>query len=214
MIEVKQLPNNYEHIAHVSLVEDIVVLAKVQTNFGIQYATWVSSDGENWYYGHYTFDYAEAMKDMFDRAERYAHVHRPSPYEAWMETEVEYRIKGWLSDNDMPEKLLEDSDFMYRADQYIRNCYEDNWQLGDRITDSITDAFIDVFGEEMLEFPECIGWQMPPLDENGQTPVTNAICPKCGKLLHESDDCEYKYVCYDCDENFLGIEVSNFKECE
>ena len=32
-------------------------------------------------------------------------------------------------------------------------------------------------------------------------------CPRCKGLLSPSDVAGYKYVCYDCDENFYGIEV-------
>lgn len=36
---------------------------------------------------------------------------------------------------------------------------------------------------------------------------TDAICPKCNKSLYISDVVGYPYVCLDCDENFMGIEV-------
>lgn len=39
---------------------------------------------------------------------------------------------------------------------------------------------------------------------------TNAICPKCGKLLHTTDIPEYAFVCLECDENFYSIEVQDY----
>lgn len=36
---------------------------------------------------------------------------------------------------------------------------------------------------------------------------TFALCPRCGKPLWTSDIDGYKYVCFDCNENFYGIEV-------
>ena len=33
------------------------------------------------------------------------------------------------------------------------------------------------------------------------------ICPKCGKYLYNSDIKSYEYICYNCEENFYGIEV-------
>lgn len=32
-------------------------------------------------------------------------------------------------------------------------------------------------------------------------------CPKCGRRLEPSDVDGYKFVCYDCDENFYGFEA-------
>lgn len=40
---------------------------------------------------------------------------------------------------------------------------------------------------------------------------TSAPCPRCGKPLWTSDVEGYKYVCFDCDENFYGIEVKESK---
>ena len=39
---------------------------------------------------------------------------------------------------------------------------------------------------------------------------TNAICPKCGKLLRTTDIPEYAFVCLECDENFYSIEVQDY----
>lgn len=36
---------------------------------------------------------------------------------------------------------------------------------------------------------------------------TQKKCPKCGKYLYNSDIKSYEYVCYNCEENFYGIEV-------
>jgi len=40
---------------------------------------------------------------------------------------------------------------------------------------------------------------------------TSELCPRCGKPLWTSDVEGYKYVCFDCDENFYGIEVEESK---
>ncbi len=189
-IEVRNLPERYEYVAHISLVEDIVVLAKVQTNFGIQYATWASSDGENWYHGHYTFDYEEAMKDMFDRAERYAHIHRPTAYEAWMAEEVDERIKEWIRysyDGDKSsEELLNDTEFMYNAENAVRDSHEYiSHLLGNLIEGNIAKAYRDTFCME----------------------ETDKHCPRCGEQLKTSDLYEYKYMCENCEENFYEIEI-------
>ena len=40
---------------------------------------------------------------------------------------------------------------------------------------------------------------------------TNAVCPKCGKLLYTSDVEGYGFVCKECDENFYTMEVQDDK---
>lgn len=40
-----------------------------------------------------------------------------------------------------------------------------------------------------------------------QKNVTKKTCPKCSNTLFKSDLPGYKYVCYECDENFYGTEV-------
>ena len=43
-----------------------------------------------------------------------------------------------------------------------------------------------------------------------KTYQTNAVCPKCGKLLLTTDIPAYAFVCPDCDENFYGIEIMDY----
>lgn len=35
------------------------------------------------------------------------------------------------------------------------------------------------------------------------------VCPKCGKRLVPSDNPEYVWQCYECDEDFYSFEVCN-----
>lgn len=35
-------------------------------------------------------------------------------------------------------------------------------------------------------------------------------CPRCGKVLAKSDNPEYTYQCFDCDEDFYSIEAAEF----
>ena len=41
-----------------------------------------------------------------------------------------------------------------------------------------------------------------------KTYQTSALCPRCGKPMHTSDVESQGFVCFDCDDNFYGIEIA------
>ena len=49
-------------------------------------------------------------------------------------------------------------------------------------------------------------------EENMLTFKTNVKCRKCGKFLRTTDVKDYSFTCFDCDENFYGIEQEIPKE--
>lgn len=46
-----------------------------------------------------------------------------------------------------------------------------------------------------------------PLERIVSQCLTDAVCPRCGRLLFYSDVSGYDYVCTECDENFYECEV-------
>ena len=123
-------------------------IAQASVPFGLSPDEYLIVLGENFNHGHYIDDKQTALNDFVERVEREARM--PSLYDRWMEEEIEFRVKQWAEESDVPfktDELLKDSNFMYFASNAVRGVYEDNWRLGDMIDEALWDAYDDIFGE-------------------------------------------------------------------
>lgn len=63
-----RMNQGYHIIEAVRIGTDLeVVLAQNETSIGTQYVTWQCRNGSDYFWGHYSMDFNEARRDLFQR---------------------------------------------------------------------------------------------------------------------------------------------------